>query len=32
MYRGVEGFVAVYDITDRDSFEKVKSWMWEIDK
>jgi len=31
-YRGAQGIVVVYDITDRDSFEAVRQWMIEIDK
>ena len=31
-YRGAHGIIIVYDITDRESFETVKSWMNEIDK
>jgi len=31
-YRGAQGIVVVYDVTDRDSFEAVKQWMMEIDK
>jgi Ras-related protein Rab-1A len=31
-YRGAQGIIVVYDITDRDSFEAVRQWMIEIDK
>ncbi|KAM3147056.1 hypothetical protein pb186bvf_000772 [Paramecium bursaria] len=31
-YRGAQGIMIVYDITDRESFENVKTWMVEIDK
>mmetsp|Transcript_2901 Transcript_2901/g.5095 ORF Transcript_2901/g.5095 Transcript_2901/m.5095 type:complete len:202 (-) Transcript_2901:661-1266(-) len=31
-YRGAHGIVITYDITDRKSFENVKSWMDEIGK
>ncbi|CAK66413.1 unnamed protein product (macronuclear) [Paramecium tetraurelia] len=31
-YRGAQGIIIVYDITDRESFENVKTWMAEIDK
>ena len=31
-YRGAHGIIIVYDITDRESFETVKTWMNEIDK
>jgi len=30
-YRGSNGIVVVYDITDRESFETVQHWMAEID-
>ncbi|KAH0793663.1 Ras-related protein RABD1 [Histomonas meleagridis] len=30
-YRGSNGIVVVYDITDRESFEQVSHWMTEID-
>lgn len=30
-YRGSNGIVVVYDITDRESFEQVSHWMSEID-
>ena len=30
-YRGSNGIVVVYDITDRESFEQVQHWMSEID-
>jgi len=30
-YRGSNGIVVVYDITDRESFEHVQHWMSEID-
>lgn len=30
-YRGSNGIVVVYDITDRESFEQVQHWMNEID-
>lgn len=30
-YRGSNGIVVVYDITNRDSFEQVQHWMSEID-
>jgi len=31
-YRGAQGIMVVYDITDRDSFDNIKSWMHEIEK
>jgi Ras-related protein Rab-1A len=31
-YRGSNGIIIVYDITDRDSFEHVNYWMKEIDR
>ncbi|EGR29423.1 Ras family protein, putative [Ichthyophthirius multifiliis] len=31
-YRGANGILIVYDITDRDSFQNVKQWMYEIEK
>ena len=31
-YKGAQGIVIVYDITDSNSFEHVKSWMNDIDK
>merc|ERR1712063_143092 len=31
-YRGAQGIMIVYDITDRDSFDNIKNWMVEIDK
>jgi len=31
-YRGAQGIIVVYDVTDRESFEAVKHWMQEIDK
>ena len=30
-YRGSNGIVVVYDITNRESFENVKMWMTEVD-
>jgi Ras-related protein Rab-1A len=30
-YRGSNGIVVVYDITDRESFDQVQHWMSEID-
>ena len=31
-YRGSNGIVVVYDITDRESFDQVQQWMSEIDQ
>mmetsp|Transcript_11571 Transcript_11571/g.18415 ORF Transcript_11571/g.18415 Transcript_11571/m.18415 type:complete len:211 (+) Transcript_11571:80-712(+) len=31
-YRGSHGILVVYDVTDRTSFEHVRSWMQEIQK
>eukprot|EP00329_Picozoa_sp_Boothbay-MS584-11_P001861 20918_4 len=31
-YRGSQGIVVVYDITDADTFDNVKHWLDEIDK
>ena len=31
-YRGGNGVFVVYDITDRDSFEAVNTWLMEIEK
>ena len=32
IYRGAQGIIVVYDITDRESFDNVKQWMLEIEK
>ena len=31
-YRGAQGIILVYDITDSESFNNVKQWMGEIDR
>lgn len=31
-YRGADGIIVVYDITDRTSFQGVQGWLAEIDK
>mmetsp|Transcript_152032 Transcript_152032/g.268418 ORF Transcript_152032/g.268418 Transcript_152032/m.268418 type:complete len:207 (+) Transcript_152032:42-662(+) len=31
-YRGSQGIMVVYDVTDRSSFEHVRGWMQEIEK
>ena len=30
-YRGAHGIIVVYDVTDPDSFDHVKTWLDEID-
>ena len=30
-YRGAHGVIIVYDVTDRDTFENVRTWIEEID-
>lgn len=29
-YRGAKGAVIVYDVTDKDSFEKMQKWLLEL--
>ena len=31
-HRGAHGIIIIYDITDNDSFQNIKSWMAEIEK
>ena len=31
-YRGSHGILIVYDVTDRESFEDIRQWMFEIDR
>jgi len=31
-YRGANGILLVYDITDKDSFRQIKNWLVEVDR
>jgi len=31
-YKGAHGIIVTYDITDRDSFNAVQTWMGEVEK
>ena len=31
-YRGAHGVAVVYDITNRESFQKVSEWLSDVDK
>eukprot|EP01083_Nonionella_stella_P015946 44608_1 len=31
-YRGAHGIIVVYDITDKDSFDNIREWLYEIDR
>jgi Ras-related protein Rab-1A len=31
-YRGAQGIIIVYDVTDRETFDNVRTWIQEIEK
>ncbi|CAF5218566.1 unnamed protein product, partial [Rotaria magnacalcarata] len=31
-YRGAQGFIIVYDVTNAQSFENIKAWLDSIDR
>ena len=31
-YRGAQGIIIVFDVTDRETFENVRQWMQEIER
>mmetsp|Transcript_62139 Transcript_62139/g.178792 ORF Transcript_62139/g.178792 Transcript_62139/m.178792 type:complete len:205 (+) Transcript_62139:84-698(+) len=31
-YKGVQGVIVVYDVTDKESFDNVRHWMQKVDK
>ena len=31
-YRGAHGIILVFDLTNRESFENIKSWLFEVNK
>ena len=31
-YRGAQGIIIVYDVSDRETFENVRTWIQEIEK
>ena len=31
-YRGAQGIIIVYDVTDRETFDNVRTWINEIEK
>ena len=31
-YRGAQGIIIVYDVTDRETFDNVRTWISEIEK
>jgi Ras-related protein Rab-1A len=31
-YRGADGIIMVYDVTNRESFEHIRNWVKEVDR